>query len=116
METIKTMQPGEAGTHHLLRKYGDRLVCVRYRKDRQLKKRYTTVELIIAERPDEQKTTPVIRVLVNIRYGETALRAQVKLAGGRWLADEKLWEIDIRDARRLGLEKRIVKRLVKPGV
>ena len=37
----------------LLEPYGDRLVYVRYRDDVQRKKRFTTVELLIAERDGE---------------------------------------------------------------
>ena len=37
------------GTKQLLEQYGDRLVCVRYRHDAQQKKRFKTVELIVAE-------------------------------------------------------------------
>jgi hypothetical protein len=45
------LKPGQRGTKHLSRQYGDRLVCVRYRYDEETKKRYTTVELIVAEEP-----------------------------------------------------------------
>ncbi len=74
MEVTKTMQPGEAGTRQLLNKYGKKMVCVRYRKDQQLKKRYTTVELIIEERPYKRIPIPVIKVWVNINFKESKLR------------------------------------------
>jgi len=34
----------------LLAQYGGRLICVRYRDDAQRKKRFKTVELVVAER------------------------------------------------------------------
>ena len=116
METIKTMQPGEAGTHQLLNRFGERLVCVRYRKDNRLNKRYTTVELIVAERPYRSSTTTGIRVWVNIAFDETDLRKKVKSAGARWLPEEKVWEMELWLASKLGLKSRIVKRLVGMGV
>ena len=50
MRTRLHLKPGQKGTKQLLTQYGDRLVCVRYRYDAQRKKRFKTVELIIAER------------------------------------------------------------------
>ncbi len=36
MEISKTLQPGEMGTKGFLNKYGNQLVCVRYRTDKRL--------------------------------------------------------------------------------
>ena len=33
METRVTLQPGDKGTKKLVRKFGDQLLCVRYRYD-----------------------------------------------------------------------------------
>jgi hypothetical protein len=49
MQIRLTLKPGQKGTKKLLRRYGDKLVCVRYRYDPQNKKRYKTVELIEEE-------------------------------------------------------------------
>lgn len=51
MEITKTIQPGDMGSKQLFQQYGDQLVCVRYRIDRRLKRRYKTVELIIEDKP-----------------------------------------------------------------
>ncbi len=45
---------GQKGTKRLLAEYGDRLICVRYRYDAQRKKRFKTVELLVAERDWER--------------------------------------------------------------
>jgi hypothetical protein len=45
--TRLTLKPGQRGTHKLAARYGDRLMCVRYRYGEQWKKRYKTVELIV---------------------------------------------------------------------
>jgi len=49
MEIRTVRKPGDTGTQALMQKYGERLVCIRYRCDPAHKKRYKTVELIIAE-------------------------------------------------------------------
>lgn len=49
MITTATLKPGQNGTKRLVEKYGDRLVSVRYKYDADLRKRYTTVELIEEE-------------------------------------------------------------------
>ena len=51
MRIFLHLEPGQKGTRQLLSQYGDRLVCVRYRYDAQQKKRFKTVELIVAELP-----------------------------------------------------------------
>ena len=50
MRTRLHLKPGQKGTKQLLAQYGDTLVCVRYRYDEQRKKRFKTVELIVAQR------------------------------------------------------------------
>ncbi len=47
MNTKLTLKPGQRGTKKLLKKYGNRLICVRYRYDEEKKLRYKTVELIV---------------------------------------------------------------------
>jgi hypothetical protein len=49
MQTRLTLQPHQRGAKQLLAKYGDRLVCVRYRYDFEQKRRLKTVELIVEE-------------------------------------------------------------------
>jgi hypothetical protein len=49
METRLTLRPGQNGTRKLAERFGKRLVRVRYRYDETLRRRYTTVELIVAE-------------------------------------------------------------------
>ena len=49
MEARATLRPGKKGTKKLVARFGDRLICVRYRYDARRRKRFTTVELIVAE-------------------------------------------------------------------
>ena len=110
MEISRTLQPGEMGTKRLLSQYGDQLVCVRYRIDRSSQKRLTTVELIIDEKPFiEQKSQQ--KAWLRIDYNEIDLRNKVKTSGARWLAEQKVWEMDLATAMKMRLKDRIVKRL-----
>jgi hypothetical protein len=113
MRTRLKLNPGERGTKKLQAKYGDRLVCVRYRYDEQQQKRYKTVELIEEEVDWEPKRDEVAaRTLVEIQvdWMEGELREQVKAAGGRWNPERKVWRMEYGKVKDLGLEKRIVER------
>lgn len=110
MEVKATLKPGLNGTKKYLQKYGDQLVCVRYRYDKQRNRRQTTVELIVDEqdwkhgyniRPD--KVVPV-----KIEYSETELREKVKQAGAFWDKDKKAWLLSLKLIYQLGLENRII--------
>ena len=111
MRVEQTLRPGQRGTRRFVERFGDRLVCVRYRYDEDRQRRVTTVELVMDEgawrpRPD----TPVgVRVV----WGEADLARRVKAAGGAWDARRKLWTLRAEAVRRLGLERRMV-RLVPP--
>jgi hypothetical protein len=121
MHVRTVRKPGEPGTQKLVAKYGERLVCIRYRYDPQTRKRYKTVELIVAEddwdppevtdreaqpRP-ERPTTPIVPV--RIHYTEKDLQRQVKAIGGTWNANKKLWYAPEEYIKRIGLTKRIVR-------
>jgi hypothetical protein len=67
MRTLLHLKPGKKGTKQLLAQYGDRLVCVRYRYDAQRKKRFKTVELIVAASGNRLR-----RVLPLTRWWECA--------------------------------------------
>ncbi len=114
MEISKTLQPGEMGTKSLLNEYGNQLVCVRYRIDKRLQKRYTTVELIINERPYIRQK-PIVTVWVKINYDETELRHHARAFGAKWLVEDKVWEMEYEVSKKLGLKKRITKRIIKTG-
>ena len=115
MEVSKTLQPGEMGTKRFLNQYGNQLICVRYRTDKQQKKRYTTVELIIEEKPYIRQKPEVI-VWLKIHYNETELRKQAQTYNAKWIPEEKIWQMSYDAAKKLGLKNRIIKRRVIPGV
>jgi hypothetical protein len=51
MEVGTTRRPGQKGTKRLQARFGDRLLYVRYRYDRDAGRRYTTAEIIIDSQP-----------------------------------------------------------------
>jgi hypothetical protein len=125
MQIGTVRRPGEIGTQRLVQKYGDKLVAVRYRYDAEKKKRYKTVEIVVAEDdwqppvspPDDERprhpTTRTFRppapVAVRIHYSERDLQSQIKNIGGKWDATRKLWIADRDKVVALGLHDRIAK-------
>ncbi len=47
---IKKLHPDQKGALRLAERFGDRLVCVRYRTDHESGRRFTTVEIVVEER------------------------------------------------------------------
>jgi hypothetical protein len=95
MKTQTHLKPGQNGTKRLVEKYGDALVCVRYRYDEKRGVRLKTVEIVV----DEKTDNPLARlrdgdiVPVIVPFTEKALRERLKAAGGRWDPKEKLWRV-----------------------
>ena len=113
METRLTLAPGQNGTKKLLAAYGDRLVCVRYRYDAARGVRHKTMELIVETLPWKPRSRvprrePQDMVGVRIGYTETELRERIKSAGAIWRPRQRLWEIDWKTVRDLGLQARVV--------
>src|SRR5947209_1389652 len=107
--------PGQPGTKALLKTYGDRLICVRYRYDRAQRKRYKTVELIVEEAPWEPRPAipaPDAIVYIRVAWGEAALARRIKDAGGQWRRDYKLWALRYAQVEQLDL----LDRMVEPDV
>lgn len=99
---LKKILRAAPGAKRLAERYGDALLCVRYRADRQTGQRPTTVELVADRRP----LPPLAGV--RIAYEETDLRRQVKTVGGQWDAETKLWRLPKSVMRKLKLEARVV--------
>jgi len=109
------LKPGQNGTKKWSEQYGDSLVSVRYRYDKDTKRRYTTVEIIV----EEGEWTPVSsrgqhsrsmtdRFGIRVEYFEKAIQEKVKQAGGIWRPRHQLWELPYGLILSLGLEDRIV--------
>ena len=86
-------------------------MCVRYRYDAQRKKRFKTVELIVAERewePPAPRFAADAIVGVRVGFAEVEVREQVKQAGGKWNRRRRVWEMRFDQVVALKLEARIV--------
>jgi hypothetical protein len=111
MKTLLVLQPGQRGTRKLLAEHGKRMVCVRYRYDERLKRRWKTVELIVGEMAWEPAAPrPGTKVSVKIRYDEAALRRRIKEVGGQWNGKTQVWRMRYDKAIELGLRSRIAGR------
>jgi hypothetical protein len=58
IKTRLTLRPGDNGTKKLVRKYGHRLLAVRYRYDASTCRRFKPVELLEEEPPWDPPTPP----------------------------------------------------------
>lgn len=111
MRVGRKLKPGQPGTKKLTGRYGKRLICVRYRYDARRKRRYTTVELIVASAEWVPKRDA--EVALKFDYHEYALWRALKGEGARWDPRRKVWWIPYGIAELLGLTDRIVR---EPGV
>lgn len=93
MKSYAHIKPGRNGTKRLVEKYGDSLLCVRYRYDEISGVRLKTAEIIVEVKGGK----PSLRcrdediVQVSVAFTEKALREELKAAGARWDREEKLW-------------------------
>jgi len=101
------MQVDTPGAVKLTRKYGDALVCVRYRVSPDGSERITTIELEVDRATIERKANPV--VAVKIYASETKLTTMAKAKGARFNEKTRLWRMHQNDAHALGLGKRIAR-------
>jgi hypothetical protein len=105
------LKPGQKGTKQLFAQYGDRLICVRYRYDAQRKKRFKTVEILVAERdwePPRPRFADDQIVGLRVAFADVAVRERVKQAGGTWNPERRVWLLRYDRVVGLGLNSRIV--------
>ena len=103
----KTMQTDARGAIKLTRKFGETLVCVRYRLSPDGSQRMTTVELEVDRSAVQKKANPPVSV--KIYASETKLAAQAKARGAWFNGKTRLWHMHQNDAQALGLAKRIAR-------
>ncbi|KPJ96647.1 MAG: hypothetical protein AMJ53_00210 [Gammaproteobacteria bacterium SG8_11] len=111
MITRKTLLSGQPGTKKWIDKYGQNLICVRYKYDADRKIKMKTVELKVEEEPWEVNSRKIAAnkiVGIRIKFGEVQLGRTVRNAGGKWNRTKKLWEMKYQDVVNLGLTDRII--------
>ena len=111
MRIKRIVKPGQPGTKKLIEKFGDNLICVRYRYDAKNKRMFKTIELVIEDLPWQPNSLKIpLNKLVNlrVRINETEMRKQVKKAGGKWNHQKQVWQLPYKTALELQLTERIV--------
>jgi hypothetical protein len=118
MEVRQTLRPGQRGTLKLLARFGERLICVRYRYDASTQTRVTTVEIVVgssnwkprepAKAPAASTLAPPRRVKVRIAYDEWTLRHAARAAGGFWCPKDQAWDVPVEVAAKFGIVDRII--------
>ena len=101
----QTLRPGQDGTRKLSRRFGEKLLLVRYRYDAARQMRLTTVELLVDQSPWIPPADQI--VYVKVGWTETDLRKQLKETGARWNKVLRRWETTREIARKLGVENRL---------
>jgi hypothetical protein len=107
MKVKLKLRPNDPGTKKLTAKYGERLLCVRYRYDAENNRRITTVELMEEEIPWKKRIPDDKLMPVRIRWDEKELQEKAKEAGARWDPNHKVWNLPYGIVRKLKLQNRI---------
>jgi len=110
VKTRLILKPGQPGTKSLGKKYGDALLCVRFRYDEKLRQRLKTVELVVERTywtPPPPRYTPDALVPLRIDAADMPMRLQAKAADGRWNPEKKLWFVKYGKIAGTPLEKHI---------
>ncbi|MEP7339061.1 MAG: hypothetical protein ABI977_15100 [Acidobacteriota bacterium] len=90
-------------TKKYLERYGEQLICVRYRYVQQSHKCFTIVEKF--GWPPTKKTS-VVGLRVELK--ETDIQRGIKQADGKWSPEKRIWEISCDQAVALGMKERII--------
>jgi hypothetical protein len=111
MKIKRVLQPGKPGTKKLSERYGDNLVCVRYRYDDEKMTTFKTIEIIIERKPWQPNIKRIHKneiMSLHIAYEEVNARNLVKAAGGKWDPKRRVWQLVYEKVRELGMTNRIV--------
>jgi hypothetical protein len=110
VKTRLILKPGQRGTKSLVERYGQDLLCVRFRYDAKKRQRFKTVELIVertAWTPPAPRYSENSTVFLRINAADLQTRQQAKAAGGRWNPEKKLWLVRYGKIAGTPLEKHI---------
>ena len=110
MKTRLILKPGQRGTKSLAKKYGEALLCVRFRYDAKLQQRLKTIELVVERTgwtPPPLRYTASALVPLRIEAVDMPMRLQAKAAGGRWNPEKQLWFVKYGKIAGTPLEKHI---------
>lgn len=105
----KTIAPGSPGSLKLLRRYGNALLCVRYRDDPAHARRLITAELVIEVRPIPNSHRSSL-VYIPLKPTESEARQTACLMGAKWSQTKQAWAMSRKTAERLNLLHRALKK------
>jgi hypothetical protein len=120
MEVIKTIRPGRDGSKRYLETYGEQLVCVRYRRDREQHRNVVTIELVVDQIPQprpvaapgpEVNLSPNRIVFLKVASYEHQVQQSIRNRGGSYDRDCNRWRLSLGEVQRLGLNNRIDRHL-----
>lgn len=92
LRVIKKLTPTQPGAIKLARRYGEALLCVRYRTDREGALRFTTVELVVDQAPIQPHPNRLIDIPAD-RLPDSSLRALAMSKGAVWNPHRKVWRM-----------------------
>ena len=111
MQVTKKLAPDQPGAKKLAQRFGEQLLCVRYRQDTEAGRRYTTVELVVDEGPMPiDKRTPSV-VHLRVDYDERALQQAIRQQGGIWDRKLRVWRVQRDAVLSLQLQNRVLRNL-----
>ena len=93
MQVTKKLAPDQPGAKKLAQRFGEQLLCVRYRQDTEAGRRYTTVELVVDEGPITSDKRRSSFVCVRIAFDDLALRQAIRNHGGTWDKRRRVWRM-----------------------
>jgi hypothetical protein len=114
LRVTKKLLPTQPGALKLARKYGEALLCVRYRRNSDGTRRYTTVELVVECSPvvarGQPRTPARADAIIGVRIGyqEKQLQALARARGATWDRTARVWRMPLPAAKEAGLADRIV--------
>jgi len=111
MKIKRILKPGQPGTKSLVEKYGDNLICVRYRYDVEKHTMFKTIEIVVDRKPWQPPVKKISKnkiLSIRIAYDEAEARKQVKAAGGKWDPARQVWQLGYDKVIELGMSDRIV--------
>lgn len=107
---VKRLSPSQPGALKWARRYGETLVCVRYRHDPQDTHRITTVELVVERAKVRRRNVATGTVLLHIPFEQTHTLRLALAHNARWNGELRLWALP----RKVVEELRLTQHIVEP--
>ena len=111
MQVTKKLAPDQPGAKKLAQRFGEQLLCVRYRQDTEAGRRYTTVELVVDEGPMPIDKRRSLFVCLRIAFDDLALRQAIRNHGGTWDKRRRVWRMHQDGVLALQLQNQVLRQL-----